>query len=349
MADTMGVLQEAATSKAEALRVIELVWTDVPPLANELGLLLSALARATLELFPALYGCEQAAGPTRWSEARVETEAHSITRAVQGANGSACRRILSACHRGQLPSLGKMPRAEQARQFALALDPSRLLVLVAVLNLPESSQALLSLAQGTEWLAGNSRSRVVLVLPAELADRGELDHVSYCSCLFADARSTVKLPQLRAGSQRPRAVEPPPAALASGESTGALLQPLVNVSPVVGTPAKNSEAEQVLSERLSRDQELKRLFAFNQPVVTTSGFRPIVDLLWAAGKLVIEIDGEEHRRLQKFSQDRARDYELLLSGYSVVRFTTWNVVDRTDWVVERIRQAVRYLNQRERA
>ena len=131
VSDTLSVLGQAAASTRQPLRVVSMTWQAVPPLANELGLLVSALARATLDFFPALYGFEQDSEPSRWSKSVVEQEAHAITRGVPDVDGVACRRILGACHRGDVPSLGKLQRAEQARQFALTIEPKRLLVMVA--------------------------------------------------------------------------------------------------------------------------------------------------------------------------------------------------------------------------
>lgn len=336
VADTLSVLYEAATSESEPLRAVSLTWQDVPPLANELGLLVSALATAVLDCFPALYGLQQANELGRWSQSEVESEAYAITRAVADVDGVACRRILSACHEGRVPSLGKLVRSEQARQLALAIEPTRLVVMIAVVNAPVVSEALHSLAQGAEWLAGNAGCRVALVLPKALTGHPALDHVTYDACLFADAMPVPALSRahdLEKDDSRARA-------LAASDA------PAISVSPIVGRPAKRSDAEQSLSARLIADAQLCRLFGYNQHVRTRFGGNPNVDLLWESGKLVIEVDGDDHRGPQKYSADRRRDLELLLSGYTVVRFTSGNVIENPDWVIEKIREAVRYLSER---
>ncbi len=331
--DTLSVLCEAATSRPAPLRVVSLTWQEVPPLANELGLLVSALANATSECFPGLYGASQQTQPGRWSQSVVESEAHAITRSVPDVDSAACRRILSACHEGRPPTLGKLARAEQARQFALAIEPQRLVVFIAVSHTPTSKEALRSLAQGAEWLAANARCRVALVLPSALSGHEALDHVTYDACIFAD----------RLLGAQPSARNDSPLAVASAPTNAA---PTLSVSPLAGQPAKRSEAEQLLSSQLKGDERLAPLFGFNQHVRTRFGSNPNVDLLWESGKLVIEIDGDEHRKPQKFSADRRRDLELLLSGYTVVRFTNGNVIENTDWVIDKIREAVRYLSER---
>lgn len=347
VADTLSVLEEAATSEPETLRVVSLTWKEVPPLANELGLLVSALGRAVPEFFPALYGLAQDSTPNRWSKAQIETEAHAITRAVPRVDGGACRRILSACHEGRTPSLGKLQRAAQVRQFALAIEPKRLVVLLAVLAAPASNQALHSLAQGVEWLAGNAQSRVVVVLPNELAKRPELDHVTYGACLFADPLAPDAPAEILGPTSAAPAVNRAAVAVGSEAKVGPPQEPTISVSPIVGRPARRSDAECALFAVLTEDVQLRSLFAFNQPVRTVFGSQPIVDVLWAAGRLVIEIDGRDHRGQQKFEKDRERDLELLLSGYSVVRFTDSRVILQTEWVVERIREAVRQLRKRD--
>jgi very-short-patch-repair endonuclease len=63
-----------------------------------------------------------------------------------------------------------------------------------------------------------------------------------------------------------------------------------------------------------------------------------VDFLWRDKKLVVETDGYEgHRGRQAFEEDRARDAELRVLGYTVVRFTYRQVTERWGWVEETVR------------
>jgi very-short-patch-repair endonuclease len=53
-----------------------------------------------------------------------------------------------------------------------------------------------------------------------------------------------------------------------------------------------------------------------------------VDFLWRGCELIVETDGYRfHRGRTAFESDRARDVELKLLGYEVVRFTYRQVVD----------------------
>ena len=59
----------------------------------------------------------------------------------------------------------------------------------------------------------------------------------------------------------------------------------------------------------------------------------------------MEIDGDDHRDPYKFVADRRRDFELLVSGYSVLRLVNSEVIVDTAKAIEQIRQVVRYRKQ----
>jgi hypothetical protein len=61
------------------------------------------------------------------------------------------------------------------------------------------------------------------------------------------------------------------------------------LAPVRGVPHPLSETEQRLAKALARDGDLAPLFCFNQLIETVHGSRPKVDLVWKAGRLVIEL------------------------------------------------------------
>src|SRR6478736_5811200 len=84
--DALSVLQESASGQSAATRVVSLTWREVPPLANELDLLVSALAKAIPGFAPALYAGEQSERHPQWSHAQIESEAHAITRRVAGVD-----------------------------------------------------------------------------------------------------------------------------------------------------------------------------------------------------------------------------------------------------------------------
>lgn len=64
----------------------------------------------------------------------------------------------------------------------------------------------------------------------------------------------------------------------------------------------------------------------------------IVDFLWRDKRLIVETDGYRfHRGRSAFEGDRARDVELKLRGYEVVRFTYRQVVERASPVARTLR------------
>ncbi len=343
VADALSVSSEAATSGEAPLRIVSLTWPVVPALANELGLLVSALARAVPDFAPELYGRRLQRGSSKWMQSSIEVEAQAIVREMPAAQGIACRRILAAALQGEVPALGKMTHAQQARQLALAIEPTRLLVLIAVLAEPSDPEPLRSLAQGAEWLAANTSSRVSLVLPVTLRGRPELDHVTYGARAFADEPLRTELNRANAPHKR-RSKRGPP----QPQSVAANV-PVIDSSPVEGLPHPRSDAEKHLHAEIMRDPRLKVLFGYNRRVSTSTGDTHTVDLFWEQGRLVIELDGENHRRTAQFSRDRQRDLGLLLSGYRVVRFTDGSVIDNPQWVLEQIRHLVVYCSKRESA
>jgi very-short-patch-repair endonuclease len=120
------------------------------------------------------------------------------------------------------------------------------------------------------------------------------------------------------------------------------------LGPVRGKPHPLSETEQRLASLIARDVELAPLFAFNQLVDTVRGTRPKVDLVWAGGRLVVELDGfSDHGGRAAFMHDRHRDYELSLSGYSVLRIANDEVSQDIEKAVDKIRDMVRFCRMRQ--
>jgi adenine-specific DNA-methyltransferase len=54
----------------------------------------------------------------------------------------------------------------------------------------------------------------------------------------------------------------------------------------------------------------------------------------------IEIDGGNHDDSEAAQRDRNRDAQLGARGWLVLRFTYWDLVNRTDWVFEVIDEAL---------
>jgi very-short-patch-repair endonuclease len=115
------------------------------------------------------------------------------------------------------------------------------------------------------------------------------------------------------------------------------------LAPWRGTPHPISKIEQKFAALLLSDSELAPLFRFNQFVETVRGSRPKVDLVWIDGRLVVELDGyPDHSTPRAFLGDRHRDYELTLSGYTVLRLANEEILQDYGRAIEKIRDLVRW-------
>ncbi|OZC92773.1 hypothetical protein CH282_00420 [Rhodococcus sp. 06-418-1B] len=110
--------------------------------------------------------------------------------------------------------------------------------------------------------------------------------------------------------------------------------------PVEGSPHPGSVPETTLYRMLdASDWATGR--EHNRSVKLSDLSQPFtVDVLWRAEKVVVEIDGDEHRAAVRFWQDRLRDNQLQTHGYVVLRFTNAYVVSDPQQVVAAIRRVV---------
>ena len=113
------------------------------------------------------------------------------------------------------------------------------------------------------------------------------------------------------------------------------------VHPLIGRPHPDSRGEQLLWSRLAADETLRGMFECNVWVSTTSKSTYLVDFVWRDGRVIVEIDGYYwHSSQFQFSFDRRRDYELLLSGFSVMRIPHDELLSDLSLAVENIRRLV---------
>lgn len=116
------------------------------------------------------------------------------------------------------------------------------------------------------------------------------------------------------------------------------------IAPAGTHPA--SETERQVAAALEHDAELMGLFVCNGAVpIGAWGGAVRVDLLCSAHRIVVELDGPEHRAEPKFGNDRHRDYELLTAGYLVLRLTNEQVAADLPLAIEKIRAVVRLRRQ----
>ncbi len=115
---------------------------------------------------------------------------------------------------------------------------------------------------------------------------------------------------------------------------------VITYPAVSGRPHPASKAEHALEAALTTcDWATGR--AWNQLHQSNPLVPPVrVDLLWRDEQCVVEIDGDDHRRPFKFSDDRRRDVQLQLDGYAVLRFTNDHVLQDTQLVVHQIQRFI---------
>jgi len=76
----------------------------------------------------------------------------------------------------------------------------------------------------------------------------------------------------------------------------------------------------------------------------------VVDLFFEAERCIVEIDGDDHRRMPKFERDRRRDIDLQTAGYAVLRFTNDQVSTNLEGVlvlIQRFLESRRHIEPRE--
>lgn len=342
-------------------RLVTLSVRELSDQARLLETLVSGLAEAALLLWPDWYaGC----APLHSDDDAAWSRIHELGRA--SLRGRVDRRWFRAarqlCRCGRPPLVARATPTMHVRQLSACLRTSAVHILVALTEIPASLQDLDRLARVAEWLAREADAAVLLAVPESLADQPGLAPLIF----FPEVPTARRADSLRATVVSEQtgpaaAMDSPPDDFADGCTVRLGGRTVVSVAelteiaehgiaeqkhlvqPVIGRPHPASPGEQRLSAVLANDGELAGLFQFNQPVHTVRGSRFLVDLLWKAGRVVVEVDGYSHHASQRsFVSDRHRDYELLISGYVVLRLTHSEAAVDPLLAMEKIRDVVRY-------
>lgn len=309
-AATSVTMELAQTTGSVVLRVItEPLPRDVLTLR-----LVETLAESARARWPEWYGRSFSHNGTLEDELSASSE----IAAVIEEHGEVLSRWLSdACsrvRRGGLPFFVDRPLGLQARQLALAIDTIGLRVIVVWSTVDLHDAALDGVARTLAWIAGETGARVTGVMGTEFEGRNALDRIGYGSTGLRFATADVER---------------------TSTSTAAI------VRPVIGRPHPLSRAEQRLAQVLAKAVDLRSLFEFNQRIETARGAHAIVDLIWRSGRVIVEIDGwDTHGNRGAFASDRHRDYELVVSGYVVLRLTNDEILQDAAKAVDKIRDVV---------
>ncbi|MXP20521.1 DUF559 domain-containing protein [Gordonia sp. HNM0687] len=124
-------------------------------------------------------------------------------------------------------------------------------------------------------------------------------------------------------------------------AAGSAPSPTITIRRREGMPAPHSAAEQTLERALSGCPWAARR-RWNRRVDDVDPLLPmaIVDLHWQAERLVVEVDGADHREPAKYAADRARDNALQRHGCLVLRYTNEQVIADVGRVVGEIHDAL---------
>jgi very-short-patch-repair endonuclease len=222
---------------------------------------------------------------------------------------------------GRPPRVRGASSQEEAAQLALAISRAGLALAVdmrAARNLANPAGAIHAL----EWIARHARCATIALFDALPPNAPPFDRILY-------------------GARRASAAEDASSGVAEADGADAA-DAAQWLAPWRGKPHPLSDIERRLGQRLEADCELAPLFGFNLVVETARGSRPKVDLLWPDGRLVVEIDGwGVHGNRAAFMYDRHRDYELIVSGYTVLRLANDEIAQDVEKAVEKIRDVVR--------
>ncbi|AZG48383.1 hypothetical protein D7316_05000 [Gordonia insulae] len=114
--------------------------------------------------------------------------------------------------------------------------------------------------------------------------------------------------------------------------------PVLTISRCEGLPSPHSAAEQALERALSRTiwadgRRWNRRIGDLDPMLPMA----IVDVFWPSARLVVEVDGDDHRRPDKYAADRIRDNILQRQGCMVLRYTNHQVLTDVGLVVDELR------------
>lgn len=216
----------------------------------------------------------------------------------------------------KIPRVWRTPAPVQVSQLSLAISRYGLVLVVDAEQACNDSSAD-AVIHVLEWVAELTQCAVVVLFRTLPPDRPPFDRILYGARIL-------KVEQDIETTEPPNTVPEP-----------------VWLAPWLGSPHPLSETEQRLEKALRADKELAHLFDCNQFVQTLRGSRPKVDFIWTAGRMVVELDGYgSHGNRAAFMYDRHRDYELTLSGYTVLRLANDEIAQDIGKAVEKIRDIV---------
>jgi Protein of unknown function (DUF559) len=281
-----------------------------------------ALADTATRLWPVWYNSLSFADIRNDTLGREAARArlHEIAKMIPRVSHAWAERAVTKALDGRKPRIPDVALATELEQLCLVINRAGL---VLITNHSASEAEGSALVHALEWMTRNARISVAVLFERLPESKSVYDRIIYGAQCIALAESV-------------------PSSESSRDSTASTW-----LAPVQGMPHPLSATEQKLAKAIALDAELAPLFGYNLFVETVRGSRPKVDLLWSAGRLVIELDGyPDHGNRLAFMYDRHRDYELALSGFTVLRLANDEIAQDIAKAVEKIRDMVQLCRAR---
>jgi very-short-patch-repair endonuclease len=301
------------------------------PLGDQVGILVDEMERAAVALFPRwLPGAERLDGDGRLSIAAVR--ALALATAAQSSHfgpflAEQAERGLHAAHSNPVRAPSRFPAAVRAAGLArVVADAYGRHTMALLTDVPEGLSASdeRALVASSEWLVQHSHMSVWLAgAPLRAVDRVRSVRVTLPAYL-TELADLVEPDHARGGS-------------ATGHSFA--------IPPISGVPRADSPAETMLERALAphawaNGRRWNHTYEWH-----VLGQRYRLDLYWEAERLVVEVDGPEHRGPLRFADDRRRDNRLQQLGHRVLRFPNDDVISDVQAVVSDIKDMLSRLRR----
>lgn len=296
---------------------------------------ISVLAEIALGLWPNWFGISLAG--TGASKNGLQSPAKAIQEMAPAIPGLLLPWALKAAQRaaaGLAPRVRKTSPATELAQLSMAINPAGLILLIHCDAARAGGCHPAVSVHALEWIAEHGGAAVTALFSQMPHFEPPFDRILYGALRAEAASATPADIPAKAAKAEVRIAEEP----RSPEEPW--------IAPWRGKPHPLSDVEKRLFDALGNDPELTALFTFNTMIETVQGSKPKVDLVWQGGKLIVEIDGTSHNSRTAFIGDRQRDYELLLSGYTVLRLVNEEVQQDLALAIEKIRGITRIQNRR---
>lgn len=316
-----------------ALTRRRLILLPIAPAASASAVaeaVISGLGDVALNLWPFWYGDAPLTkgGSDTLGRMAAAAAARRAATSVRGALLSWAQSAAQLAAQGRRPQVLQTPIAIQLEQLGRVIAPDGLVIATEIVPSALSPAQAVALVHALEWIARNLGGTVVALFTRPPAQPDLFLRIRHRGLCVSGA-----------------AVEGLSGA-GAGAVSGGLADDRVWLLPWRGRPHPLSAVEKRMASLLGADAELGPLFHFNQAVETVRGSRPKVDIIWPAGRLVVELDGyADHGTRAAFVRDRHRDYELTLSGYTVLRLPNDEIMQDCWLALEKIRDLVRHRRQ----